>query len=82
MRPMSNKIERRKDRTGRIAFQVGYALVYDEQEAIDLTQTGVFKVRCPLTRQAMEHTPTLPARSASNNPPGCVGHLDRFPWDK
>lgn len=39
---------------GRVAYTVaGMVTTYVEQEAIDLTQTGVFPLHCAVTRRAL-----------------------------
>lgn len=38
---------------GRTAYRVGGAIVLDPQDALDLLSTGAFRVRDPLTQQAM-----------------------------
>lgn len=52
---MNTKIQRRVDAKGRVCFDVaGMVTTYDEQEALDLTATGVLDpLKCPLTRQAI-----------------------------
>jgi hypothetical protein len=43
------------DTNGRTTYTVaGMVTTYDPQEAIDLTATGVFDLRCMLTRSAVE----------------------------
>lgn len=53
-------ISTKVDKTGRTCYVVaGMVTTYDAQEAIDLTATGVFKLTCPLTLQAMESPCTV-----------------------
>lgn len=48
------KFEAQAQADGRIAYTVADVVTtYDLQEAIDLMQTGVFRINCPLTRQAL-----------------------------
>jgi hypothetical protein len=75
------KIERRTDHTGRILYTVaGMLATYVEQEAIDLTQTGVFKVLCPLTQSAV--APMLQDRRATDEPSPMHGAVTKFPWER
>lgn len=51
----TSAIKTEVDKNGRTRYIIaGMVTTYDAQEAIDLTATGVFKLTCPLTLQAME----------------------------
>lgn len=73
-------LKRSTDRTGRRATDVaGVVKVYDEQEALDLTVTGVFPART--WAKAFASSPP-PAPVVETSPPNGRGTLDKFPWEK
>lgn len=60
----------------------GEVTVYNEQEAIDLTATGVFPVRCMLTLVAMNAPEPVPYIPSMEPLPESYGELRKFPWEK
>lgn len=69
------------DRTGRPAHVVGGVLVvYDKQEAVDLTVTGVYSARA--WAEALGMAGPAPAPVVETSPPNGRGLLDKFPWEK
>lgn len=83
MRRMDIKTD--TDDKGRTRYTVGPLVTYDAQEAIDLTQTGVFKIACPLTRRAIEPAAghemyaALTVRHVTPLAHGFSG--TKFPWE-
>lgn len=81
MRPM-DILKRSTDRTGRRSTDVaGVVKVYDEQEALDLTATGVFPARAWMKAFAPSPPPPAPLSKDISAPNG-RGLLDKFPWEK
>lgn len=73
------------DATGRTRYTVGPLVTYHAQEAIDLTQTGVFKIACPLTLAATErahghetYARLIPAQLTELANGKCGA---KFPWE-
>lgn len=83
------EIKRTVGKQGRTLYVVGYVSTYNEQSAIDLTQTGVFKIADPLTLRAAEKAAgqaMLEDRLAKMERAifPRLGHgtgPDRFPWE-
>lgn len=83
------EIKRTVGERGRTLYVVGYVSTYNEQSAIDLTQTGVFKLADPLTLAATEKAAghqmledVLAKMERAKFPR--LGHgtgSDKFPWE-
>lgn len=79
-------IKTETDAEGRTRYTVaGLIVTQDPQEALDLTDTGVFQIRNPMTRFMVEHDT---AGSAAYAPLfkakyDRLGHgwLEKFPWE-
>lgn len=82
---MNTRIKIEIDAKGRKCYVVaGMVTTYHEQEALDLTATGVIDpLKCPLTRKAVEApTPLQQSPKMFNGAsPICSGLNNKFAWE-
>lgn len=79
-------IETTTDAKGRTCYKVaGMVTTYDQQEALDLTATGVLDpLKCPLTRRTVDApTPIQQNPKLFDGPaPVCNGSGNKFAWER